>query len=71
MKFYSSASPCTLKIHFTPQADLLIIYIKVHRHGFISIFLCAIVLQTDSPTECIDNPAFSAIILQTVGPTQQ
>ena len=59
MRFYSSAGPSTLKVHFTPQADLHIVYIKVHHHGAISIFLCSIVLQTDCPTECIDKPTFS------------
>lgn len=59
MKLYLSVGPSTLKIHFTPQADLLIVYIKVHHHGVISIFLCSIVLQTDCPTECIDKPTFS------------
>ena len=28
------------------------------RQGVISIFLCAIVLQTDGTTECINNPTF-------------
>ena len=38
--------------NFCTLAGLHVVY------GVISIFLRAIVLQPDSPTECIDNPTF-------------
>ena len=50
-------------------------------NGVISIFLRAIVLQTDSPNGRDDNPTFrvdsptkpilASLVLQTIGPTHQ